>query len=186
MCSANKGINFPHCFYLVMFCLHVHTHTQTSKSFLLFLVVKSEYSSLPVQHSSHFTLPVSSHNTSRTPILLSITTICLLFSINVTLHFLPASTLSFYAQTHTLTFTLGMGASSCILKWLILFFNLAKHFSQQNLILGFIFGSWHNFFFLLLNIYILIYFSFFNHQNFFLIHLVIDNNNKTEHNALKE
>lgn len=131
LCSANKGINFPHCFYLVMFCLHVHTHTQTSKSFLLFLVVKSEYSSLPVQHSSHFTLPVSSHNTSRTPILLSITTICLLFSINVTLHFLPASTLSFYAQTHTLTFTLGMGASSCILKWLILFLTLQNIFLNK-------------------------------------------------------
>ncbi len=143
MCIVSKVIYFPSfCFYLVMFCLHAHahththTHTQTSKSLLLSLAVKSEYSSssLPVQQPSHFTLPLSSPNTSRTPIPPSITTICLFFSLKCDLA-LPSSILFcfclLYLYIHKHAHLLFLYGWAQVFKHPVLFY-LPKHFTEQN------------------------------------------------------
>lgn len=99
--------------------------------------MKSEYSSssLPVQQPSHFTLPLSSHNTSRTSIPLSVTTICLFFSLNGDLA-LPSSILFWlcllYLYIHKHTHLLLLHGWAQVFKHPVLFFYLPKHFTEQN------------------------------------------------------
>jgi len=178
----------PHCFYLVMFCLrtHTHTHTHTHKpqnlSCFFWWWNRNTHPLL-----FPFSTPLILHFLSalitppEPPILLSITTICLFFSINVTLHFLPASCSVFvyliflYTNTHTYSHSRD-GRKFLYIKMTDTFFTLQNILlNKTRLILGFVLESWHNFFYW---IFIFWFISAFQSPKKYF--------NKTGHNALKE